>query len=161
MPRFYVEEVQKRFDNQEFMAIDFVDGYTVQTQPSVKIGRRFDQYNPFISLIEKNENPKSVWFVRHSHWKREKNIEQVRGLRIWASVIHHENMVNEFLGYGDVDLDVFFKEFKLSDQKKKEILKNILPNTKWKFQGLRNLNASYWNYTFKNLKKKLGVYRYK
>ncbi len=159
--KFYVEEIQKRFNNQDFMALDFVDGYTIQTQPNVKIGKRFDQYNPFISLIEKNNNPKSVWFLRHSHWKREKNIEQIRGVRTWASIIHQENKVNEFFGYGDVNFDKFFNDFEIGKQQKEELLKNVIPYSKWKYQSIKNANASYWNYTFKNIKKKLGVYKLK
>lgn len=159
--KFYVEEVQNRFNRQDFMAIDFVDGYTIQTQPDIKIGKRFDQYNPFITLIERNIDPKSVWFIRHSHWKREKNIQQVRGVRTWASVIHQENKVNEFFGYGNVNMDHFFEDFKMSDQQQKEISQNAIPYEKWKFQSLINLNASYWNFTFKNVKKNLGVYKYK
>ncbi len=159
--KFYVEEIQKRFDNQDFLALDFVDGYTIQTHPDVKIGKRFDQYNPFISLIEKNINPKSVWFLRHSHWKREKNIEQIRGVRTWTSIIHQENKVNEFFGYGDVNFEAFFKDFVISNQTKDVLLKDVIPYSKWKYQSLKNLNASYWNYTFKNIKKKLGVYNLK
>ncbi|NOQ92401.1 MAG: hypothetical protein GQ552_06775 [Flavobacteriaceae bacterium] len=159
--KFYVEEIQKRFNNQNFMALDFVDGYTIQIQPEVKIGKRFDQYNPFITLIEKNSNPKSVWFLRHSHWKKEKNIEQIRGVRTWISIIHQENKVNEFFGYGDVNFDTFFNDFEIVKQQKEELLKNIIPYSKWKYQSLKNLNASYWNYTFKNIKKRLGVYKLK
>ena len=59
--KFYIEKVQKRFNNQDFMALDFIDNYTIQIQPTIKIGKRLDQFNPFISLIEKNINPKTVW----------------------------------------------------------------------------------------------------
>ena len=53
--KYYIEEIQKRFNKQQFTAIDFIDGYTIQTHPTIKIGKRFDQYNPFISLIEKTK----------------------------------------------------------------------------------------------------------
>jgi len=160
--KFYIEEIQKRFDNQNFMAIDFVDGYTVQTQPSVKIGKRWDQYNPFISLIEKNKNPRSVWFVtRHSHWKRENNILQIRNIRIWSSVIHDENFTNSFYGYGNALPSEFFENFKISEVKRNHILENIIPYENWKKESLNNYLYSFWNYTAKKLKKKLGFYKYK
>lgn len=157
----YIEEVQKRFNNQDFMALDFIDGYTIQIHPIIKIGKRLDQFNPFISLIEKGNNAKTVWYMRHSHWKREKNILQIRDVRIWASVIHHENKVNEFLGYGRINLNSFFGNFKISREQKKSIQTNLIPYSKWRIQSFFNMWNSYWNRTFKNIKKWIGVYKYK
>ncbi len=155
----YIEEIQKRFAKQDFMAIDFIDGYTIQTSPDVKIGFRLDQYNPFISLIEKNNSPKTVWTARHSHWKREKNILQVRNVRIWASVIHQENKVNEFFGYGKVNLNEFFEQFHLSSKIKVTLEKLNIPQDKWKSESFFNKLSSDWNFTFKNAKKNLGFYK--
>ncbi len=159
--KFYIEEIQKRFNKQDFMVLDFVDGYTIQTQPTIKIGKRLDQFNPFISLIEKGNNVKTVWHTRHSHWKREKNILQIRDVRIWASIIHHENKVNKFFGYSRVNLNHFFEDFTISSEQKKSILTNLIPYSKWKIQSFFNMLNSYWNLTFKNIKKWLGVYKYK
>jgi hypothetical protein len=161
LSKFYIEEIQKRFDKQDFMALDFVDGYTLQTQPTIKLGKRLDQFNPFISLIEKNKSPKTVWSVRHSHWKREKNVLQIRGSRVWTSVIHQENKVNEFIGYGNVNVDHFFENFKISETQKLAILTNLIPYSKWQIQSFLNIWNSYWNLKFKQIKKTLGVYKYK
>jgi hypothetical protein len=154
----YIDEIQKRFAQQDFMAVDFVDGYTIQTSPDVKIAYRLDQYNPFISLIEKNDSPKTVWTSRHSHWKREKNILQVRDVRIWASVIHEENKVNEFFGFGKVNLDDFFEKFQIAPERKQHLKNNILPYEKWKMESFFNKLSSDWNFSFKNFKKNLGLY---
>jgi hypothetical protein len=157
----YIEEIQKRFNNQTFTAIDFIDGYTIQIHPTIKIGKRFDQYNPFISLIEKNTNPKTVWSIRHSHWKREKNVIQVRNIRIWASIIHQENKVNEFYGYGHINVLDLFNNISIHPNKIDYINTHLIHYKKWRFQSISNLISSYWNFGFKKLKKKLGVYKFK
>ena len=54
----FINEIQNKFDRQEFMALDFIDGYTIQTQSEIKIGKKLHQYNPFISIFERNTNPK-------------------------------------------------------------------------------------------------------
>jgi len=161
LSKFYIDSVQKQFNKQDFTAIDFIDGYTIQTSPNIKIGKRFDQYNPFISLIEKNETPKTVWAIRHSHWKREKNVVQIRDKKVWASVIHQENKVNEFEGYGDVKITDFLDDFIIDSAEAAELIKDVIPLSNWRLQSTGNFIASYWNYTFKNIKKSLGVYRFK
>ncbi|WP_242120405.1 glycosyltransferase [Aestuariivivens sediminicola] len=157
----YIATVQKQFNRQDFMAVDFIDGYTIQTHPQIKIGKRLDQYNPFISLIEKNNNPKTVWSIRHSHWKREKHVLQLKGERHWASIIHEENKVNEFEGYGNVDVDIMFQNFAISKIWEQRIKAEAIPYSKWKFQSFLNRLESYWDYAFRNMKKALGVYKFK
>lgn len=157
----YIDEVQRRFDHQDFMAIDFVDGLTVQIEPEIKVAKRLDQFNPFISLIEKNENPKSVWSIRHSHWKREKKITQVRNNRVWASIIHAENKINGFGGYGQVNLDTFFTDFKIAPARVEAIKSNAIPVSEWRSLSIKNIRRSYWNFYFKSFKKKIGVYKIK
>jgi len=156
--KHFIEEIQKRFDKQEFMALDFVDGYTIQTQSDIKIGKKLHQYNPFISLIEKNVNPKTIRDRSHRNWKKEKNVLQVRGLKIWSSVIHHENKVNEFTGYGDVNVNEFFESFVISKEQQQYIEANAIPKSKWLFESMMNYVSSYWKFTSKNLKRSLGFY---
>ncbi|MCF6307120.1 MAG: putative rhamnosyl transferase [Flavobacteriaceae bacterium] len=154
----FIDEVQYKFNKQEFMLLDFVDGYTIQTQSAIKIGKKLHQYNPFISLFEKNDNPKTIKNVSHRNWKKEKNVKQIRGVRIWSSVIHHENKVNEFTGFGNVDVATFFKNFKISQEQQSFIEANCIPKSKWKTESILNYISSYWKFIFKNFKKSLGVY---
>jgi len=156
--KHFIEEIQKRFDKQEFMALDFVDGYTIQTQSDIKIGKKLHQYNPFISLIEKNVNPKTIRDRSHRNWKKEKNVLQVRGLKIWSSVIHHENKVNEFTGYGYVNVNDFFESFIISNEQQQYIEAHAIPKSKWLFESMMNYVTSYWKFTSKNLKRSLGFY---
>ena len=159
--KHFIDEIQKRFDKQEFMALDFVDGYTIQTQSEIKIGKKLHQYNPFISLFERNKNPKTIRDRSHRNWKKEKNVVQVRGIKIWSSVIHHENKVNEFTGYGRVNVSDFFESFMISEKQKKYIKEKAIPVEKWHFESMMNFLSSYWKFISKNLKRSLGFYNKK
>ncbi|GGZ70101.1 glycosyltransferase [Algibacter mikhailovii] len=156
--KHFIEEIQKKFDKQEFMALDFVDGYTIQTQSNIKVGKKLHQYNPFISLFERNVNPKTIRDRSHRNWKKEKNVLQVRDVKIWSSVIHAENKVNEFTGYGHVNIEDFFESFKISKAQEHYIKENAIPVTKWGFESKINFLSSYWKFSSKNLKRSLGFY---
>jgi len=159
LSRKYIDEVQNKFDKQDFMALDFIDGFTIQTQSNIKLGKKLHQYNPFISLIEKNNNPRTVCDVSHRIWKKESRILQIRNIRIWSSVIHHENKVNEFTGYGHVNTTAFFANFALSEDQRKIIEMHNLPVSKWKMQSIFNYISSYWKFIYKNIKKSMGFYK--
>lgn len=99
----FVKEVHSQFSKQEFRVIDFVDGYTLQVAPRVRFGQHSHVHNPFMSLIEKSENFKTIWTQeRHGYWRSVKEVTPVRGKRLWMSVIHSENKANEYKGYGNV-----------------------------------------------------------
>ena len=155
---FFIDEIQNKFNKQEFMLLDFVDGYTIQTQSEIKIGKKLHQYNPFISLFEKNDNPKTIKNVSHRNWKKEKNVVQIRDVRIWSSVIHHENKVNEFTGYGNVNVANFFTKFTISEKQKTFIITHNKPKSNWQIESILNFLSSYWKFIFKNFKRSLGFY---
>lgn len=159
--KFYIDEIQKQFNNQTYTAVSFVDGFSLQLHPAIKIGKRLDQYNPFISLIEKNIDPKTVWNIKHSDWKREENVIQIKEKRIWTSIIHQENKVNEFIGYGQINLSDFFENFKIDTEKKNTIEKLIVFQSKWRNQSFWNFLNSYWTFIFKTIKKRIGIYKLK
>lgn len=154
----FVDEIQKQFDQQTYEAIDFVDGYTLQIHPNFRMGKRKHLYNPFISLIEKNENPVSVTSKGHTLWKKEKRVKRVENNRIWMSIIHFENKVNEFEGYGEVDINKVMEEFAFSHTLKLEIKTNSEPCGKWVLVNMKNMLNSYFTVYFKDLKRKLKVY---
>ncbi|WP_299368588.1 glycosyltransferase [Winogradskyella sp.] len=154
----YINSVQKKFNGQDFMAIDYIKGYTLQILPEVKLGFKLHQYNPFTSLIEINKDPKTIWSIPHNHWKYESNILQIKDESIWTSIIHEENKVNKFTGFGNVTHKDFFKDFKISKEKMDYVDQHIKSENKWKLESIANYISSYWSYHFKNLKKRLGFY---
>jgi len=154
----YIDSVQQKFNRQDFMAIDFINGYTLQIYPKVRLGKKLHQYNPFISLIERNINPKTIWSIPHNHWKHETKILQVKDEKVWTSIIHQENKVNEFTGFGHVEINTFFEKFKISKSQLESISKRIEKYKHWEKLSFTNYLKSYWSFHFKNIKKVLGFY---
>jgi hypothetical protein len=157
----YVTEVQNQFDKQDFLAIDFINGYTLQIEPKFILGKKDHIFNPFISLIEKNENPKTVWFYDHNIWKKESRIKSIYGKRVWMSVIHGKNKVNRFHGYGNNNWDEISNYFKVTEAIKSKISNEIIPYQSWKFQSLQNYFFVKKVWLSKIFKKSIGVYKIK
>ena len=157
--KFFVEEIQKNFNKQEYEALDFIDGYSLQISPDFKLGKKRHLYNPFISLVEKNQNPKSVWSRSHTSWKRETRIKRILDKRIWMVIIHQENKVNEFDGYGKVNAEEVFQDFMMDETITQKVLSQQVPVEKWAFQNLKNKVSTFTNIFFKDLKKKLNFYK--
>lgn len=156
--RDYVSVLQSHFDFQDFLALDVIDGLTLQIQPTVKFGYQQHYYNPFISLIEKNENPKSVWFSRHADWKRESRLIRLKNQRLWMSVIHQDNKVNQYHGFGRLSIT---NELELFGIKKKYIQSlNSELTYSWTL-NLLNWLKTRLNNNFKDFKRNLGLYRIK
>ncbi|WP_291117078.1 glycosyltransferase [Flavobacterium sp. UBA6135] len=158
--KFYIDEIQKQFNFQKYLAVDFVSGYTLSLNP-VMLGKKEQIYNPFISLIEENKNPKTVWHNDHNQWKKEKSIINIENKRVWLSIIHDKNKVNEFYGFGNIFWDSLENEFIISDKINKEIKSKIIPQKKWLLLSLKN----EWHVRFKLLSKKIkkiiGLYKLK
>jgi len=157
----FIEEVQKNFNKQDFMAFDYIQGYTLQIEPQIILGKKEHIFNPFISLIEKNENPKTVWHYVHNQWKKEPRVTQITDKRIWMSIIHEKNKVNEFDGYGNIDWNSINKEFILSEKMNEVVKTNILPFNRWWFKSLRNFLYVKMVLFSKKFKKAIGIYKVK
>ena len=82
----FINEIQKQFNKQDFLAIDVLNGYTLQIEPNFIIGKKEHIFNPFISLIERNVNPKTVWHYVHNMWKKESRIIHLNENRLWLSI---------------------------------------------------------------------------
>lgn len=157
----YIQEVQNQFDKQDFLAVDFINGYTLQIEPEIILGKKDHIFNPFISLIEKNENPKTVWFYDHNIWKKEPRIKSIYGKRMWMSVIHGKNKVNEFDGYGNVDWNSVCKDFIVSDSVCQKIKAEAITFDQWKSKSFKNYLYVKMVLFSKVVKKNLGIYRFK
>lgn len=157
----FIGEVQKRFNSQEYQAVDVIKGYSLQIKPDFMLGKKEHIFNPFISLIERNSDPRTVWQNDHNMWKKETRITQVKDRRLWMSIIHEKNKVNEFDGYDNVKWDNVRTDFILSPALEQEIAAKLLPHSQWWFLSLRN-NLYVKSVLFsKVLKKTFGIYRIK
>ncbi len=157
----FIDEVQKQFDKQDYMAIDVIKGYSLQIKPVIMLGKKEHIFNPFISLIEKNDNPTTVWANDHNHWKKETRVKQITDKRLWMSIIHEKNKVNEFDGYGNITWDNVKNDFIVSDSMAATISREILPHGKWWWTSFKNGLYVNWVLFNKSLKKALGIYKLK
>lgn len=155
--KHYIDAVQHQFNEQDYMAVDFIDGYTLQVEPQVKAGKRRQAYNPFISLIEKNDQPETVWQKDHASWKKEKNVLRIVDVRIWMSVIHFENKINRFVGYDSTELKTLFEEFIIDKVLREKLIKEQKKITG--FNSIKNKLSSHWRTLYKDIKKTLGFYK--
>lgn len=152
----FVQEIQAQFAEQDFLALDVVDGYTMQVEPQVRLGKRSHVHNPFISLIEKSDNFVTVWSrKRHGHWSKVKALKPLRGKRLWMSVIHEENKTNEFLGYDDIPWQTI-KKFNLPAQLLTKLESNMMPFAKWQKESRKFKIKTNWKVFFKLLKRKFS-----
>lgn len=155
----FINEIQKHFDKQDFLAIDNIEGYTLQIEPNFILGKKEHIFNPFISLIEKNNQPKTVWHYVHNMWKKEPQLIHVTEKRLWLSVIHGKNKVNEFDGYGNIKWNTLKNDFIVSEKVSQKIENDQLPFSRWWFLSLRNFLYVKRILLSKQLKKMLGVYK--
>ena len=151
----YVREVQSHFAQQSFMAIDIVDGYTLQVEPHVCFAKRSHVHNPFISLIERASEIKTVWFLdRHGQWSNVKALKSVRNKPMWMSVIHMENKVNTFLGFDSVPWNCI-KSFNLASEVEQSLAEKCISFNSWKSRSIKNKLKTKWKVNMKLFKRKL------
>ncbi len=153
----YIKEVQAQFAQQPFMAIDFIDGYTLQIEPIVRFAKRSHVHNPFISLIEKSENFVTVWSrKRHGHWSKVKHVLPIQHKRMWMSIIHFENATNTFLGYGNINWQEI-KPFHIDANIEDKLKQKNTSFDNWKKQSSKQQFKTLWKVYFKLLNRKLSV----
>ncbi|MBO6880403.1 glycosyltransferase [Winogradskyella sp.] len=157
----YIDTIQQQFTSQDFMAIDVLKGYSLQISPEIMLGKKEHIFNPFISLIEKNVEPKTVWFSDHNMWKKESRRIEIANKRLWMSIIHEKNKVNEFDGYDNVNWNSIKSDFIVSKSVDKKVTSEIIPHSQWRYLSFKN--KLYVNYVLasKKFKKALGLYKIK
>jgi hypothetical protein len=153
----YIKEVQVEFSQQDFMAIDFIDGFTLQVEPKVRFAKRSHVHNPFLSLIEKSERFKTVWTnERHGQWSKVKQVTPVRDKPMWMSVIHMENKINSFYGYANIDWEEIHA-FNLNDEILEKLQTQVVSFESWKKESLKHQLKTQWKVGMKLLKRKFSL----
>lgn len=151
----FVKGVHNQFSEQAFRVIDFVDGYTLQVAPRVRFGKHSHVHNPFMSLIEKSENFKTIWVQeRHGYWSSIKEVTPVRGKRMWMSVIHIENKVNEYKGYGNVEKSAI-ESFNLHPEALEKFYLNVEDPKLSTVNAFKHKLKTNWKVNFRLTKRKL------
>lgn len=149
--------LQGQFRQQEYLLLDVVDGFTLEIQPRRRLGYALDPCNPFVSLIERNRQPLSVWHRSHGSWKRERRVQRIRGQRSWLSIIHQQNKTNEFQGYGRVPVREVADFFPASEAAE-AALGHLEPLSRWRGRSLINRVQGQLGLAGIHLKQRLGLY---
>jgi hypothetical protein len=157
----FINEVQLQFNEQEYLVLDSIKGYSLQIHPTVMLGKKEHIFNPFMSLIEKNEDPKTIWYYHHNMWKKETRIKQLMHKRLWIAVIHEKNKVNNFNGYDNVIWEKLKADFILSEEANEFIKNKIVPHSKWLKLSWKNKIIVKYKVISKSFKKFFGVYKFK
>jgi hypothetical protein len=157
----FIAEIQKQFNKQNFMAIDVIKGYSLQISPGFMLGKKEHVFNPFLSLIEARANFQTIWKTDHNLWKKEDRIIKIKNKRLWLSVIHNKNKVNEFDGYGDVSWDEISQNFKVSEKIKTTIQNELIPYKNWRWLSFKNKLYVRYVIFSKTFKKSIGIYKLK
>ena len=157
----FINEIQLEFKQQDYLVLDIIKGYSLQIRPTVMLGKKEHVFNPFMSLIEKNDDPKTIWYYHHNMWKKETRIKQVNHKRLWIAVIHEKNKVNNFNGYDNVKWNKLISDFVLSEEANVLIKNELLPHNKWLKLSLKNKIIVKYKVISKSFKKFFGVYKLK
>ena len=157
----FIQEIQSQFKSQDYLVLDVIKGYSLQIKPTIMLGKKEHIFNPFMSLIEKNDDPKTIWFYHHNMWKKETRIKQLTHKRLWIAVIHEKNKVNNFNGYDNVKWEDLKADFVLSEEANLLIKKELLPHKKWLQLSIKNKIIVKYKVLSKSIKKFFGVYKIK
>jgi hypothetical protein len=159
--RAFISEIQNQFKQQDFLVLDVIKGYSLQIKPTVMLGKKEHIFNPFLSLIEINKDPKTIWHFDHNHWKKETRVKQITHKRLWIAVIHEKNKINNFNGYDNVKWEVLAKGFILSEEANQLIFNELIPHSQWLKLSIKNKIIVKYKVLSKKFKKFFGVYKYK
>lgn len=157
----FVKEIQQCFDHQSYLIIDVLKGYSLQIKPTYMLGKKQHIFNPFMSLIEKNEHPKTIWSNDHMAWKKESRIKFYTKKRLWVAIIHAKNKINNFNGYGNVPWKELETDFMIKPSMSKILNHELIPETKWKQLSIKNAIIVNYKVASKLFKKSLGFYKLK
>jgi hypothetical protein len=93
--RNFVEIIQNHFSGQDFEFLNFTNGY-IWAEGMAYAGQH--RTNPFISLIERAENPSTVYSGNHMRLHELGPIRQIEEPPGWLQVVHARNIANKAWG---------------------------------------------------------------
>lgn len=99
--RQFVEKIQQEFDQQEYMAINFVKVLMFHPGKKDKLHVDYQFSNHFVSLIEevKNGTIQGCYSKQDRFWDVSGKVRQIAGGPYCAELISGENLINDFRGF--------------------------------------------------------------
>ena len=92
--------IQKQFNYQEYMAVNFIKGYQLQIEPRYYLYKNYSFSNPFVSLIEKinRDDFNGCYSKQDRFWNENGKILQIADKEYWLQIIHERNLLNTLSG---------------------------------------------------------------
>jgi hypothetical protein len=94
--RTFVETLQKNFTGQDLEFLNFTNGY-IWHEGGIYFGQNLS--NPFISLVERVENYRTVYCGNHTELDQVGPVVQIAEPAAWLQVVHGRNLSNEAWGW--------------------------------------------------------------
>ncbi|MGN6614042.1 MAG: glycosyltransferase [Candidatus Nitrosocosmicus sp.] len=92
----FVQEIQSNFIPQDETVIDARSGLQLNIQKKkAEVRKLHNEFNPFLSLIEKSADFQTVILKPHREWKSPKNLIVLESEPLWIEVVHKNNKLNE------------------------------------------------------------------
>lgn len=93
--REFIATIKRLYKPSDNLVIDLRKGYQVSLGKTHEEIRSFNfPFNPFISLVEKSNNIKTVMSKEHRNWKENSNVVIYDKKELWVELIHDSNKVN-------------------------------------------------------------------
>lgn len=92
----FTDTIQNCFAMQDDCIVDIIDGYQIIVNDLINAcaGVVRCKFNPFISLIESAEKPRSIMTKMHNEWVDSKDIITIENRRLWFLTVHDKNLSN-------------------------------------------------------------------
>ncbi|MGN6267192.1 MAG: glycosyltransferase [Ginsengibacter sp.] len=111
----FVEEIQNNFTPQHETVIDARSGLQLNIQKNkAEVRKLYNEFNPFLSLIEKSVDFQTAISKPHREWASSKNLVVLENKPLWIEVVHHHNKLNEADGKKFLVKQFKCKEFGLN-----------------------------------------------
>ena len=92
----FVGEIQNNFIPQHETVIDARSGLQLNIQKEkAEVRKLHNEFNPFLSLVEKSDHFQTAISKPHREWKSSKNVVVLESEPLWIEVVHRNNKLNE------------------------------------------------------------------
>ena len=109
----FVETLQNHFAGQQFEFVNFARGFVLDHRTG-KLYEKRDESNPFISLIERAENFKTVWCAAHPELASLGKLRQIETDPMWLQVVHGRNAINSVGNRRRIPIRLLGKDFRIA-----------------------------------------------
>lgn len=123
----FIELIQNEFEEVNKLFINFDNGLAFKDNYIYTLR---DKSNPFISLIERLPNIKTVWSLPHNEICKSERIKHLSSPGAWLQIVHDQNVTNRIKGRMLFPRNDLLKSYNINNIKiKNSILRFIIDLT--------------------------------